>query len=511
MRKSLWIIATVIVLSIARSNAIAEPVSLMPAVKAADLPAIQSALHQSGDPNEAEADGTTALHWAVQMNRLDIVQTLISAGAKVDVKNRFGATPLMLAAINGNSSITEQLLTAGANPRAQVPQTGTVLMAAARTGNPDVIKALLAAGAGVNKLDSFTGQTALMWAAAEGHHDAVQALLAGGADIRAQSSGKNTALFYAVRKGDIGSVDALLAAGADVNERTLAEDTPNCDMYCKQYPAGTKISPLGDSMLVIAILNAHFELADFLLTKGADPNAAGTHWAPLHALERIRNYEETQYPAPAVTGKLDSLELAKRLLAHGADPRARATTITVARADGAGDQNYEELKGATPFFLAAKGADIPMMRLLLSNQADFTTPIEDKTTPLMIAAGIGCVPGQWIEPERDVLEAVKLLVEELKADVNTVNNRGETALHGAVCRGADSVVQYLAAQGAKLDVKDKEGQTPLDVATNGITRPIRIGGPDIILFKFPVHTASLLKQLMADGQSAGSSSRAALQ
>jgi uncharacterized protein len=280
-------------------------------------------------------------------------------------------------------------------------------------------------------------------------------------------------------------------------------------MYCKQYPPGTQFSPFGDSMLVIAILNAHFELADLLLNKGADPNLAGTRWAPLHALERLRNYEETQYPAPRVTGGLDSLEFAKHLLAHGANPNARSTSLTTQRS--AGDQNYMEFKGATPFFLAAKAGDIPMMRLLLSAHADYTTPIENGTTPLMVAAGIGCVSGQWIEPERDVFATVKLLVEELHADVNAVNDRGETALHGAVCRGADSVVQYLADKGAKLDAKDVDGMTALDVALNGIQRAIQIGGPPIIILGHSDHTAALLKKLMAGQQPAGPGNRAALQ
>jgi ankyrin repeat protein len=509
MRELLSIIGTVLVLSVPWPGVAAVAASLIDDVKAGNLTAVQKTLDQHSDPNQIEADGTTALYWAVQKDRLDIVEALISAGAKVNVKNRYGATPLVLAVANGNPSVTQRLLKAGANPRDRVPETGTVLTAAARTGHPEVIKVLLGAGAEVNYAESVTGQTALMWAAAEGHPDAVRALLAGGADARAMSHEKSTALFYAVRKGDISSVDALLAAGADVNERTQPEETPNCDMYCKQYPPGTKFSPLGDSMLVIAILNAHFELADFLLNKGADPNAAGTRWAPLHALVRVRNYEETQYPAPRGTGGLDSLEFAKHLLAHGADPNARSKSITTQRS--AGDQNYLELKGATPFLLAAKAGDIPMMRLLLSARADFTTPIEDHTTPLMVAAGIGCVSGQWIEPERNILETAKLLVEELKADVNAVNDRGETALHGAVCRGADSVVQYLVDSGAKLDVKDVEGMTPLDVAVKGIQRPIQIGGPPIIILGHADHTAALLRKLMADARPAGSPTRAAVQ
>ena len=168
-------------------------------------------------------------------------------------------------------------------------------------------------------------------------------------------------------------------------------------------------------------MNANFDVADLLLNRGADPNASGTHWTPLHALIRIRNYEETQFPAAKGTGKLDSLEFAKHLLAHGANPSARADGLTTKRSSG--DQNYEEFKGATPFFLAAKAADLPMLRLLLAAKADYVTPTENHTTPLMVAAGVGCVTGQWIEPEHDVLETVRILVEDLKADVNARNDR----------------------------------------------------------------------------------------
>jgi ankyrin repeat protein len=254
-------------------------------------------------------------------------------------------------------------------------------------------------------------------------------------------------------------------------------------------------------MLVTAIVNGHFALADHLLNKGADPNAAGTRWPPLHALIRIRNYEESQFPAPKTADNdLDSLELAKHLLAHGANPSAKAVTKTARR--NPGDMNYTEFKGATPFFLAAKAGDMPMMRLLLSVKADYTTPIDEHTTPLMVAAGVGCVPGQWLEPERDVFAAVKLLVDELNADVNAVNDRHETALHGAVCRGADSVIQYLVDKGAKLDVKDVEGKTPLDVALDGIFRGDSIGTPPVIVLKFPEHTQMLMKKLAGANRAA---------
>jgi ankyrin repeat protein len=493
VRRFFSVLGTLIALSAPFLAAPAELDSVVNAVKAGNVSVVAKQLQMHGDPDSADPDGTTALHWAVQTDRVDLVEALISAGAKVKVTNRWGVTPLALAVTNGNPAITQALLKAGADPRAAVPGTGTPLLTAARSGNPDVIKALLAAGVNANESEETSGQTALMWAAAEDHPSAVKVLLAGGAEVGKLSRKNETALFFAVRTGDIALVDALLAAGADVNGRTP--------------PDAPKLSPAGDPMLVVAIVNGHFGLADFLLNKGADPNAAGTRWPPLHALVRIRNYEESQYPAPKTAeGDLDSLELARHLLAHGADPNARAATKTARR--NPGDMNYTEFKGATPFFLAAKAGDIPMLRLLLSAKADYATPIDEHTTPLMVAAGVGCVPGQWLEPERDIFETVKLLVDELKADVNAVNDRHETALHGAVCRGADSVIQYLVDKGAKLDVQDVEGKTPLDVALNGIFRGDSIGTPPVIVLKFPEHTQILMKKLTV-GHSPDAAGRAA--
>jgi uncharacterized protein len=461
----------------------------------ATLSALSISNLDGADPKQGDPDGTTPLHWAVQQERLDTVQALLAAGANVNAKNRYGATPLLLAATVGNATITQALLKARADVRVIVPETGSVLMAAARTGNPEVIKLLLAAGADVNFAERESGQTALMWAAAEGHPEAVKALLAGGAKVNAPAEDTKMALFFAVRKGDLESVKALLAAGADVNERIEPIEMPNCEI-CKQYPTGTLFSKYGDSVLVIAILNANYEVADFLLNHGADPNAFGTHWAPLHALIRIRNYEETQFPAPKGTGNLDSLEFAKRLLAHGANPSLRADGYTTQRSSG--DQNYEEFRGATPFFLAAKAADLPMLHLLLDAKADYVTPIDSHTTPLMVAAGIGCVTGQWIEPEHDVLETVKLLVEKLGANVNAINDRNENAVHGAAIRAMDSVVQYLADKGAKLDVKNADGMTPLDLVVDGIAKPVQISGQPIEKIGYSDHTAALLRKLMAD-------------
>ncbi len=192
----------------------------MDAVKAGNIAVVKKTLQLHGDPNAADPDGTTALHWAVQTDRLDLVEALISAGAKVKVTNRWGVTPLALAVTNGNPAITQALLKAGADPRHAVPETGTPLLTAARSGNPDVIKALLAAGVNANEAEETSGQTALMWAAADDHPGCGEDAAGRGRRCPESCLKKNeTALFFAVRTGDIALVDAVAGRGRG-SERT---------------------------------------------------------------------------------------------------------------------------------------------------------------------------------------------------------------------------------------------------------------------------------------------------
>ena len=104
------------------------------------------------------------------------------------------------------------------------------------------------------------------------------------------------------------------------------------------------------------------------------------------------------------------------------------------------------------------------MRLLLAHGADPSIYTLSNISPLMAAAGIAWASNQDLATEAQVLEAVKLLVEEQRADVNAVSDLGETAMHAAAYRGANSVVQYLFDKGAKLDVVAKDGRTPLIIA-----------------------------------------------
>jgi ankyrin repeat protein len=120
-----------------------------------------------------------------------------------------------------------------------------------------------------------------------------------------------------------------------------------------------------------------------------------------------------------------------------------------------------DFTGQTPFLTAALSGDVAVMRLLLAHGADPKIPTFRGTTALMAAAGINWVFFQtYDEGPKALLEAVELCYQ-LGMDVNAVNSMGLTALHGAANRGSDDIIKFLVEKGAKVDVKDKEGRTPM--------------------------------------------------
>jgi uncharacterized protein len=441
---------------IASFEATGAPVPLIDAIKTADKAAIRSLLQQRVNVNAAEPDGATALHWAARTNDLQTAQMLIRAGANVKAANRYGITPLYVACTSGNGAMVEMLLNAGADPNTVLPEGETALMTASRSGSTDAANALLARGADVNKKETWRGQNALMWAAAEGHSDVIRVLLAHGADMHARSNGGFTPLLFAVREGKIGAVKTLLEAGADINESLPVRRRGGA-------PENSTEAEPGINAFMLAVANVHYELAALLLDKGADPNSAPQGFTALHQISWLRRPGTgDNNPSPQGSGNMDSLEFVRKLVAKGANVNTRATK----QANMGVTVRFHTI-GATPFLLAARTADVQLMRLLLDLGADPLLPNEDGTTPLLAAAGVGTnSPIEEPGTEPEVMEAVKLVLGR-GGDINTVDKNGDTAMHGAAHKHAPSVIRFLAEKGAKFQIWDqpnKAKQTPLQIA-----------------------------------------------
>lgn len=428
---------------------------LADAAEQMDRARIRTLLQQRADVNAPQIDGMTALHWATYQDDRDTAELLVRAGANANAASRYGVTPLSLACTNGNGAMVELLLQAGAAPNASLPGGETPLMTAARTGTLASVKALLSRGASVHSADDRRGQTALMWAAAEGHAAVVQALIAAGADVRTRVPSGLTPLLFAVREGRLGVVRVLLEAGADVNE-TIPVSAGRGRGY------GGRLPPAGASALLLAVMNAHFELAAELLDAGADPNADLPGYTVLHAMTAVRKPGVGDNdPAPEGSGDMRSIDLVKKLTARGANVNARMT-----KRANLNNTRLNEI-GATPFLLAALTADAELMNTLSAAGADPLASNADNSTPLMMAAGIATrSPGEDAGTEIEVLEAVEAALA-LGADVNGVDNNGETAVHAAAYKNLPKVVKVLAAKGARIDrwnQPNKFGWTPLAIA-----------------------------------------------
>jgi len=441
-------------------------------------------LRQGADVNAPEADGATALHWAAHWDDLNTAQSLIDAGAKVNARNELGMTPLLVACANGGAQMIEKLLGAGADPNIAAPDGETALMMAARTSTPDAVGALVAHGANVNASENSRRQTALMWAVAEHRPDIAQVLLAHGADVNARSAvmqeliyrenpdpgdennakgqphptgemiarGGSTPLLFAARAGDIECAKLLLGAGANVND--AAAD--------------------GTSALVMAAFSEHGDFAAFLLDHGADPNAAGSGYTALHIAALTHNRE-----------------LLKTLVAHHVDLNARLTKGTPVRRFEDDLVLPQSLAGATPFLVAAHFAEADMMRDLASAGADTRLATANGTTPLMAAVApdrrsIALRGVRTRKGPSPALEAVQLALQ-LGGDVNAMNGNGDTALHIAALKGANAIIQLLVAKGARLDARNKLGQTPL-----GVTQSATLSDSGRLRLK---STAELLRKL----------------
>ena len=460
-------VAVVLALLAGAAPSAAPDARLVDAVRRADEAAVRALLAERVDPDTAEADGSTPLHWAVHHDQLGIAELLIRAGARATAANRYGVQPLPLACINGNAAMVELLLDAGADPDTVLADGETALMTAARTGVVEVVNLLLARGADVNAAESWRGQTALMWAAAEGNAEVAAALLAHGADVGAASQGGFTPLLFAAREGRIDVAELLLDAGASLDD-SLSINSDRTAGGVEMARASSE----GLDAFLLAVGSAHFELAARLLERGADPDAAPRGWTALHQLSWVRKTGDSgsNDPPPAGSGGMDSLDLVRLLAAKGADLDARVTLKPPAGITAL------NMVGGTPFLLAARTADAELMSLLAELGADPLLANEDNTTPLMVAAGVGTQsPGEDPGTEPEVLEAVKVALA-LGGELDAVDDNGETAMHGAAYKHLPGVVTFLADQGARTEVWNREnarGWTPWRIVA-GVQRGANI-------------------------------------
>ena len=446
-----WILssASVLVAALAAAPAAAAQAR---AVGAADRPATRKPAAPE-DVNRRNPDGSTPLQWAVFAGDAAEVRRLLRAGADVTLANKYGATPMSLAAEVGDAQMLALLLEAGADVDSPNPEGQTALLAVARTGNVKAAELLLDEGASVDARERWGEQTPLMWASARRHPEMMQLLIARGADVNARSmvrdyqrhvtaegrpksldSGGLTPLLYAARENCIACVDVLLKSKADI-------DLPDPD---------------GVSPLLVAIMNANWDLARRLIDAGADVNQWDLYGeSPLFTAIDLRSRIDGGRASIDPLNATNGLAVVRTLLERGANPNMQ---LFFKPANMRGATNT---RGATPLIRAANNGDLEVVRLLLEHGADATLQMADRQTAIHAV-----LAGRAAEPQ--AIELIRVL-KEAGADINAialVNHgeevRGGTALHLAVRKRFKTVIKELAAAGIDMNAKDQDGLTALD-------------------------------------------------
>jgi ankyrin repeat protein len=492
--------------------------------------------------------GATPLHYAAAHGSTDAISALLAKKAPVDApEGAWGQTPLMWAAAYDRVPALKLLLASGADIKAvskveDVParersdrasqQARNRRVAALKAAEQPPRPAGAAPGPGAQSENAVRGQREGApamprdSAAARGEArsnvararrdtTATSDSARGAAAARAIASGQQqpsdsqprresndrglsyadlvgnkgglTPLLFAVRQGNAASVTALIAAGADVNQVSTGDHT---------------------SPLLMATVNGHFDIAKQLLEKGANPKlASDANATPLYATINVHWAAKSLYPQPTAQTQQQTthLELMEMLLEAGADPNARLSKHLWYMS-----YNFDLLGvntiGASPFWRAAYGLDIPAMKLLKKYGADHTLPTlkpagrqrgadapveEDGDTkdpsglpavpvggpgvfPIHAASGVGYGEGYAANSHRHApdawIPAVKYLVEELGADVNSRDHNGYTPMHHAAARGDNELIEYLVGKGADVMVVSRRGQTTVDMANGPVQR-----------------------------------------
>jgi uncharacterized protein len=494
--------------------------SLFDAVRAANAQEAVRLIDGGGDVNAADSLGTTPLMWAARYGDAALVERLIKAGADAAAENVFGVTPMSEAALIGSESVIRELLAAGVDPDSPNPEGETALMLVVRTGRVEAAEVLIDAGADVNAKERWAGQTALMWAGAQLQPQMVKLLLANGAEVDARSAvrewtrkvsseprpkelaqGGLTPLMFAARTGCIECAELLLGAGADVN----------------------LTDPYGVTPLVVATLNLQNDFAAYLVGKGADINQWDLYGrTPLYVAIDMMDYPPPQ-DRSSDKSPMTGLELAEFLLERGANPNAqlkqwRPPFVRLARG-----QDNTLATGATSLLRAAHSSDVGAVKLLLAHKALVDLPNASGITPLMAAAGVGVSQNTSRakkKTEAASIEVARLLIEA-GADVNRVTHdprrirtdplvreamygfifqmafdyaylppSGRTALHGAAQKGWNDMVRLLVESGADVQPVDASGRTPRNIAAGNYELAITEAQPDPL-----VETVALLEEL----------------
>ncbi|XP_066156135.1 E3 ubiquitin-protein ligase MIB1 [Euwallacea fornicatus] len=341
---------------------------------------------------------------------------------------------LVKSAANGDAQKCEEVLkqsnTAGAGigPDVNGVFAGhTALQAASQNGHLEVITVLLRFHADV-EIEDKDGDRAVHHAAFGDEPAVVQLLAHAGADLNARNKRRQTALHIGVNKGHIGVVKMLLDLGCHPSLQDLEGDTPLHDAISKKR----------DDMLTLLLDHN----ADITLTNNNGFNAL--HHAALRGNPSAMKILLSKLPRPwIVDEKKDDGYTALHLAALNNHVEVAEQLVL----QGKANMDLQNVNLQTALHLAVERQHTQIVRLLVREGANLNIADKDGDTPLHEALRHHTL--SQLRQLQDVQDVGKLLMG--------------LGTQGSDKKSSASIACFLAGNGADLTIKNKKGQTPLDL------------------------------------------------
>jgi uncharacterized protein len=426
-----------------------------------DKTALRTLVQQKADVNAAQTDGATALHWAVYRADPEMVDLLLNAGAKPDIKNLEGVTPLHMASLYGQTPIVDRLLKAGADAKQKGPAGETMLMLAARNGNPESIKLLVAAGADVNAREPIRGTTALMWAVEQHHPEAVRALIEAKANLSAKTAGAGLPRNYMARGVNQQRVEAAnrVRAAAAKAGRTYEEQ-----LEIEQKSGTLAIRRIGDATA-------------FGQQNRGQQQQQGGQQQPQAGQQQAAQEEDDSFVFAGLVGSGGGGLTALVLAAREGDLESAKLLV-----EGGADVNQTTEYGWTPLLTATNNRHYRLAEYLIEHGADVNKVNKGNWTPLYLATDNRNIEGGDFpvpKPDLDHLDFIKFLLDHgadpnLRIQDNTLTRTiftmqwfleaGATPFIRAAQSSDLELLKLLLAHGADPKIKTEHGDTALTAA-----------------------------------------------
>ena len=456
---------------------------------------IDALLTENLSLDNQDFEGSTALHEATKVGRLDIVEQLTKASAKPTIKDNRGRTPIHYAASLGNVAIVRRLLgksNAGINDSdvagwtpLRLAVTGhhldmvkflidlgahcdyALLNDAARNDAEDLFDYFLAFGIKPNTevlWDTITNQnlhylrscilagaspdsmsvyhTPLTYAVIRNQASAVQLLISMGADVNLRTNDGDSALLLAVRSGELAIVDILLRAGAATH-----------DLSFKESPT--------INLIMLATHTGYARIAEMLYKVGA-PKPAADHKCANSRFNMV------------TAARQNRVDILKELIRQGRDVNAvpkdswsltalacrwGSSEAAILLINAGADLRSQAVSSPPPLSCAAEAGLTNVIQVLLQKGAD-VNQISPKGQTAML-----CMLDGWrmtnptnLELRTKYNRTVWITKELILAgsDVNVVDKDGHTALGMACCQGYTSIVEMLLEAGADISIPSRE-------------------------------------------------------